>query len=109
MSANWIETNDEADEFLARHDRVRLNLRKVRGGWVAEIDGTRERPLPHGPMPIAALRMTLAIRYLAECYDKTAHVNLVWARRMPNWAGDLGALPEIAAAILRAESTMATA
>jgi hypothetical protein len=109
MNGNWIETNEEADEFLARHDRIRLNLRKVRGGWVAEIDGTGERPLPHGPMPLAALRMTLAIRYLAESHGQTAHVNLIWARRLPNWEGGLGALPEIAAAILRFEAAMATA
>jgi len=109
MNGNWIETNEEADEFLARHERIKLNLRKVRGGWVAEVDGTRERPLPHGPMPLAALRMTLAIRYLAESHGQTARVNLAWARRMPNWAGELGGLPEIAAAILRSEETMATA
>ena len=83
-------------------------MRKVRGGWVAAIEGTSERPMPHGPMPLAALRMTLATRYLAEIHGKTARVNLAWAREMPNWAGDLGALPEIAAAILRSEQTVAT-
>jgi len=109
MNGNWIETEAEADEFLARHPVVRLNLRKARGGWVAEIEGTSERPLPHGPMPLESLRMTLATRYLAESYGQTAHVNLAWARRMPNWAGDLGALPEIASAIVRCDRAAATA
>ena len=108
MDGNWITTEAEADEFLSRHSAAWLTFRKVRGGWVAEIKGSRERPLPHGPMPLEYLRLTLATRYLAQSYGNAAHVNLAWAKHMPNWVGDLGALPEIAAAILRAEQATAS-
>ena len=104
MNGNWIENRAEADEFLKTHSSVRLTMRRVRAGWIAEIEETHVQPLPHLPMRLASLRSTLANRYLANVYDREAHVNLLWASRMPNWPGDLGALPELAAAIIKAEA-----
>lgn len=102
----WIETDEQADEFLTTHRSVTLDCRRVRGGWVAVIRGSSVRPLPHGPMRRRGdLERTLAHRYLAEVYGDHATVYLSWARRMPNWAGGgrLGALPELARAIEQAE------
>lgn len=104
MLGRWIESDEEADDFMAsREPHLKLRLMKKRDGWVAVIDGTDTRPLPHYPMHKRKLQITLAGRYLAFVYDDTAYVNLQWARGMPNWATKLGALPELAAAILKCE------
>lgn len=111
----WIETAEDADAFLAGHRYVRLAYRRKRGGWVATIaavDGTTYQtsvcPMPHTPMARKALERTLAHRYLATVTDDGATVNLRWARALPNWAGTLGALPELARAIEAAEREAAT-
>jgi hypothetical protein len=100
----WIDTAEQADKFLATHRSVRLDYRRVRGGWVAVIHGSSARPMPHGPMRRRRdLELTLAHRYLAQVYGDHATVYLPWARRLPNWASDLAALPELARAIEQAE------
>jgi hypothetical protein len=101
----WIETGEQADEFLETHQSVRLDYRRTREGWVAVIHGTNVRPLPHGPRKLRDLERTLAHRYLAETFGDHATVHLKWARGMPNWANNngLGALPELARAIEQAE------
>lgn len=105
-----IKTKEDADAFLKTYSLVRLGLRKVKGGWVAELMhshvGSGVRPLPHKPMSKHALMLTLATRYLATVHPRlnVAYVNLDWARRLPNWAGEVGALTELSAAILRRES-----
>lgn len=101
----WIETAEQADEFLLTHRSVRLDFVRKRGGWVAVIHGSTAQPLPHGPMRLRDLERTLAFRYLAETFGGWATVHLPWARQMPNWASNngLGALPELARAIEQAE------
>lgn len=113
--SRWIATAEEAEEFLGAHHYVRLEYRKRRDGWVAviaSIDGTPHRttvrPMPHGPMPRKSLERTLAHRYLATVTDDDATVNLRWARSLPNWAGTLGALPELALAIEQVEREAAS-
>lgn len=105
MYGYWIETSEEADEFLSRHKTVRLNLKKTGDGWVAVYEDSQLRPLPHRAMHKKDLQLLLARRYLATVYDTCAFVNLEWVRRHPGWATDLGGLPEIARPILIRERT----
>jgi hypothetical protein len=101
----WIDNAADADAFIEAHPTVELRFRRVRGGWVATVAGSTTRVLPHSPMRLTELRMTLATRYLATCYSDHAYVNTRWARAMPNWShnGGLGAIPEIARAVMLAE------
>ncbi len=101
--ARWIKTSEQAEEFLETHKSVRLDYKRVRGGWVAVISGTNVRPMPHGPCKLRDLERTLAYRYLAETFGDHATVFLKWARAMPNWVSEQGALPELARAIEQAE------
>jgi hypothetical protein len=105
VSPTWIDNAADADAFVEAHPAVELRFRKVRGGWVATIAGSTIRVLPHLPMRLAELRLTLATRYMATCYSDRAHVNTGWARAMPNWSHNngLGAIPEIARAVMLAE------
>jgi hypothetical protein len=101
-----VNTKLEANQFLEGRHSVVLRLHKARDGWVALIDGSEISPLPHRPMPLRKLQLTVATRYLAEVHGKIAIVNLRWARDLPNWSNNngLGALPELASAIRRAEA-----
>lgn len=102
----WIDNAADADAFIGSHPTVELRFRRVRGGWVATVAGSAARVLPHSPMRLTELRMTLATRYLATCYSDHAYVNTRWAQAMPNWShnGGLGAIPEIARAVMLAEA-----
>ncbi len=105
----WIDNAADADAFIESHPTVELRFRKVRGGWVATIAGSTTRVLPHLPMRLTELRLTLATRYLATVYDRGACVNTRWARALPNWShnGGLGAIPEIARGVMLAEAATA--
>jgi hypothetical protein len=109
FDVRWIDNAADADAFVESHPHVELQFRKVRDGWVATIAGTTTRVLPHRPMRLDRLRLTLATRYLAACYSDHASVNLRWARALPNWSHNdgLGAIPEIAHALMRAEAATA--
>ena len=102
----WIDNAADADAFVESHPTVELRLRKVRDGWVATIAGSNIKVLPHLPMRLVDLRLTLATRYLATAYTDVAYVNTRWARSMPNWSHNngLGAIPEIARAVMLAEA-----
>jgi hypothetical protein len=109
VSPAWIDNAADADAFIEAHPTVELRFRKVRGGWVATIAGSAARVLPHSPMRLTELRLTLATRYLATTYSDVAYVNTRWARAMPNWSHNngLGAIPEIARGVMLAEAATA--
>jgi len=109
VSPAWIDTAADADAFVEAHPTVELRFRKVRGGWVATIAGSTTRVLPHLPMRLVDLRLTLTARYLATTYSDHAYINTRWARALPNWSnnGGLGAIPEIARAVMLAETATA--
>ena len=102
----WIDNAADADAFIEAHPTVVLRFRKVRDGWVATIAGGTVSVLPHPPMRLALLRLTLATRDLATAYTDVAYINTRWARALPNWShnGGLGAIPEIARAVMLAEA-----
>jgi len=109
LSPAWIDNAADADAFIEAHPTVELRFRKVRDGWVATIAGGTVNVLPHRPMRLALLRLTLATRYLATAYTDVAYINTRWARALPNWShnGGLGAIPEIAHAVMLAEAATA--
>jgi len=110
MDSAWIATDEQADDFLSSYPVMRrLVLRKVRGGWVAVIDGSDVRPLPHSPMTKRQLQLTLAHRYLASVNGDCAYVNLLWARRLPNWGFWRAARRELAHAISLAQQEVSDA
>jgi len=109
LSHAWIDNAADADAFIEAHPTVVLRFRKVRGGWVATIAGSTTRVLPHQPMRLHQLQLILATRYLATTYFDVCYINTRWARALPNWANNngLGAIPEIARAVMLAEAATA--